>query len=68
MVASIVYWVCCRLSPIPATSDHWMEVGDEIRNISMACDDGCTSDFEAQNSNRKSAEGAEETARRQEVF
>ena len=26
----------CKISPIPATSDRWMEVGDEVRNVSVA--------------------------------
>jgi NCS1 family nucleobase:cation symporter-1 len=39
LVASITYWVLCKISPIPATSDTWMEVGDEIRDISVAYHD-----------------------------
>lgn len=42
LVASITYWALCKISPIPATSDVWMEVGDEITDISVAyhSDDG----------------------------
>lgn len=29
-VAAIVYWGLCTISPIPATSDNWMEVGEMI--------------------------------------
>ncbi|KAJ4290343.1 uracil permease [Kalmusia sp. IMI 367209] len=29
-VAAIVYWALCRVSPVPATSDTWMEVGEMI--------------------------------------
>ena len=36
IVASGTYWVLCRVFPIPATSDKWMEVGDEIADISVA--------------------------------
>lgn len=36
IVASGTYWCLCKLSPIPATSKVWMEVGDEIRNVSVA--------------------------------
>ena len=27
-VSAAVYWGLCRIFPVPATSDHWMEVGD----------------------------------------
>ena len=36
IVASLTYYLLCRFFPIPATSDHWMEVGDEIRHMSVA--------------------------------
>lgn len=36
LVASGMYYILCRLSPIPACSERWMEVGDEIRNVSVA--------------------------------
>ncbi|MCJ1339221.1 hypothetical protein MMC09_004510 [Bachmanniomyces sp. S44760] len=36
IVSSGTYWLLCKISPIEATSDHWMEVGDEIRNVSVA--------------------------------
>ena len=36
IVASLTYWALCKISPIPACSDRWMEVGDEIRNMSVA--------------------------------
>jgi NCS1 family nucleobase:cation symporter-1 len=36
LVASISYWALCKISPIPATSDVWMEVGDEIGDVSVA--------------------------------
>ncbi|KAF3042920.1 hypothetical protein E8E12_006758 [Didymella heteroderae] len=39
LVASIVYWTLCKISPIPATSDTWCEVGDEILEISVAYSD-----------------------------
>ncbi|KAF2627417.1 uracil permease [Macroventuria anomochaeta] len=39
LVASIVYWGLCKISPIPATSDVWCEVGDEITDISVAYSD-----------------------------
>ena len=36
IVASGSYWVLCKLFPIPATSERWMEVGDEITDIRVA--------------------------------
>lgn len=39
LVASGTYWALCKLSPIPACSDSWMEVGDEITDISVAYQD-----------------------------
>ncbi|KAK7547829.1 permease for cytosine/purines, uracil, thiamine, allantoin-domain-containing protein [Phyllosticta citricarpa] len=36
IVSSGVYWLLCKVSPIPATSDVWMEVGDEINDMSLA--------------------------------
>jgi NCS1 family nucleobase:cation symporter-1 len=39
LVASITYWALCKISPVPATSDVWMEVGDEITDISVAYTD-----------------------------
>ena len=36
IVSSGVYWGLCTLFPVQATSKTWMEVGDEIRNVSVA--------------------------------
>lgn len=36
IVSSCMYWALCRLFPIPATSDHWMEVGDSIDDVHVA--------------------------------
>jgi len=36
IVSSSTYWGLCKLSPVPAASKVWMEVGDEIRNVSVA--------------------------------
>ncbi len=40
IVSSTVYWALSRLSPIPACSDRWMEVGDEIDDVRVAYDGG----------------------------
>lgn len=39
IVAASTYWGMCKIWPIPATSDTWLEVGDEIRNLSVAYHD-----------------------------
>ncbi|KLO11080.1 hypothetical protein SCHPADRAFT_877327 [Schizopora paradoxa] len=38
IIASGVYWLLCRLWPIPAVSDRWLEVGDQITEVSLAYD------------------------------
>lgn len=39
IVASSTYYLLCRFFPVPATSKTWMEVGDEITEISVAYHD-----------------------------
>lgn len=43
LVSLGMYWALCKLSPIPATSDKWMEVGEEIDDMRVAydCDSPC---------------------------
>ncbi|KAJ2893845.1 Uracil permease [Zalerion maritima] len=36
IVASGVYWLLCKIWPIPATSDKWCEVGGEIDDLHVA--------------------------------
>ncbi|KAH8818372.1 permease for cytosine/purines, uracil, thiamine, allantoin-domain-containing protein [Hyaloscypha sp. PMI_1271] len=36
IVAGTAYWALCKFFPVPATSDVWMEVGDQIEDPSMA--------------------------------
>jgi NCS1 family nucleobase:cation symporter-1 len=36
LVAGTTYWLLCKFSPVPAASDVWMEVGDQIEDPSMA--------------------------------
>jgi NCS1 family nucleobase:cation symporter-1 len=38
LVSAGMYWGLCRVSPVPATSDKWMEVGDEIEDLRVAYD------------------------------
>ena len=51
LVSAGFYYLLCRLSPIPATSETWMEVGDEIRNVSVA--------YGAQDYDEESASGSD---------
>ncbi|CAF9939756.1 hypothetical protein IMSHALPRED_001619 [Imshaugia aleurites] len=44
LVSSLTYFILCKISPIPACSEKWMEVGDEIRNVSVAYGAECYSD------------------------
>ncbi|KAI9812869.1 MAG: hypothetical protein M1827_004387 [Pycnora praestabilis] len=44
IVASGSYYLLCRFFPIPACSEHWLEVGDEIIDPSLAYDAGSGSD------------------------
>ncbi|KAK8056264.1 hypothetical protein PG993_001491 [Apiospora rasikravindrae] len=46
IVSLTLYWVLCRLSPIPATSNHWMEVGDAITDVRLAYDGSSAQDFD----------------------
>lgn len=38
IVAAATYWALCKVSPIPATSDRWLEIGDEIDELRLAYD------------------------------
>ncbi|KAH8912308.1 hypothetical protein BR93DRAFT_73272 [Coniochaeta sp. PMI_546] len=38
IVSGGMYWGLCKLFPIPACSDRWMEVGDEIDDVRLAYD------------------------------
>jgi nucleobase:cation symporter-1, NCS1 family len=46
IVAAGSYYLLCRFFPIPAVSDTWLEVGDDIRNLSVAYDDESSADGE----------------------
>ncbi len=38
IVAAAVYWICCKFFPVPACSDTWLEVGDQINEVTLAYD------------------------------
>ncbi|KAL1837977.1 hypothetical protein VTJ49DRAFT_3166 [Mycothermus thermophilus] len=35
IVSAGIYWGLCKVSPVPATSDKWMEVGDEVDDLRL---------------------------------
>lgn len=39
IVAAAMYWILCKISPIPACSDRWLEVGDTIEDVHLAYED-----------------------------
>jgi NCS1 family nucleobase:cation symporter-1 len=45
IVSSGMYWGLCKIWPIPACSDKWMEVGDEIDDLHLAYDSGSSQVF-----------------------
>lgn len=47
IVAGGSYWALCKAWPVPATSEVWMEVGDQIEDVSMAYDAGSEYDEES---------------------
>ncbi|KAI1102802.1 permease for cytosine/purines, uracil, thiamine, allantoin-domain-containing protein [Jackrogersella minutella] len=44
IISSGMYWSLCKLFPIPACSDTWMEVGDQIDEVRLAYDQGSQQD------------------------
>lgn len=46
LVSSITYKALCTISPVPATSDMWLEVGDEITDITVAYSDSETERYD----------------------
>ncbi|KAK0619957.1 permease for cytosine/purines, uracil, thiamine, allantoin-domain-containing protein [Immersiella caudata] len=46
-VSSGLYWLLCKYFPIPAVSDRWMEVGDEVDDMRVAyADQSGSQEFE----------------------
>ncbi|EFY97411.2 uracil permease-like protein [Metarhizium robertsii ARSEF 23] len=38
IVSSLTYWGLCKISPVPETSDQWLEVGGAIDDLQVAYD------------------------------
>ncbi|KAH8900120.1 hypothetical protein GQ53DRAFT_210248 [Thozetella sp. PMI_491] len=47
IISAVVYWGLCKISPIPACSDVWMEVGEAIDELRLAYDSENGSSTEA---------------------
>ena len=63
IVSSVVYWGLCKISPIPACSDTWLEVGDQIEEMRLAYSDGDESiiqEYEAHTPNKKASSSNED--------
>lgn len=59
IISSGVYYLLTRFFPIPACSDEWLEVGEDISEIRLAYDDGSSDNYDVVKS------GAAETATEQ---
>ncbi|PQE18275.1 uracil permease protein [Rutstroemia sp. NJR-2017a WRK4] len=46
IVAAGTYWVLCKIFPVPATSEVWMEVGDEIEDLRTSYGGSGSGEFE----------------------
>ncbi|KAI1770275.1 permease for cytosine/purines, uracil, thiamine, allantoin-domain-containing protein [Hypoxylon cercidicola] len=46
IVSSAMYWALCKLFPVPACSDTWMEVGDQIDEVRLAYDQSSQQEFD----------------------
>ncbi|KAG9236402.1 permease for cytosine/purines, uracil, thiamine, allantoin-domain-containing protein [Amylocarpus encephaloides] len=65
LVASATYYALCRLFPVPATSDVWMEVGDDVAEVRMAYDaDGSSGHVDREGSPDSGVKGFTEGERK----
>lgn len=55
IVSSLVYWVLNRIFPVPATSNHWNEIGDQITEISLVYDEPDPDVYDEESGSMKSA-------------
>jgi NCS1 family nucleobase:cation symporter-1 len=58
-VSMIVYYTLCKLWPVPATSDRWMEVGDEIDDVRLAYNSRSPS-YDEENATGETSKAAED--------
>ncbi|KAL6913321.1 hypothetical protein ACHAPO_003088 [Fusarium lateritium] len=59
-VSMLVYYTLCRLWPVAATSDRWMEVGDEIDDMRLAYDSRSPS-YDEENATGEASKATEDT-------
>ncbi|KAI9826412.1 MAG: hypothetical protein M1819_007375 [Sarea resinae] len=58
LVSAGCYYILCHFFPVEATSDHWMEVGDDITDGSIAYDAG-DSGYDVERGTGQDIKGAE---------
>ncbi|ORY62227.1 permease for cytosine/purines, uracil, thiamine, allantoin-domain-containing protein [Pseudomassariella vexata] len=46
IISAAIYWGLCKVSPVPAVSDRWLEVGDEITDIRLAYEGSSQHEFD----------------------
>jgi len=61
IVAAGTYYLLCRFFPVSAMSDHWMKVGDEITDVSVAYARSDTYDEESATGSDHLKDGEKET-------
>jgi nucleobase:cation symporter-1, NCS1 family len=62
IVSSGVYYLLCRIWPIPACAEKWTEVGDEITEVSLAYEDGESTSYDEEAGPRTDGKSAGEKA------
>ncbi|KAG8428640.1 uracil permease [Metarhizium acridum] len=46
IVSSLTYWGLCKISPVPETSEKWLEVGGAIDDLQVAYDDATNDEYD----------------------
>lgn len=64
IVSSGMYWALCKFFPIPAVSERWMEVGDEVDDLRVAYNDNQSGSQEFDDEPRDDKKGYEVDAQR----
>ena len=55
IVSASTYYALCNFFPVPATSDVWMEVGDDITDPTMAYGNETGSEYDEERATGKDA-------------
>ena len=46
IISSSVYWGLCKVFPVPAVSERWLEVGEDLDDVRVAYDANSSQDFD----------------------